>query len=426
MKKLGYGLFFIFFLPVLAYAKSAWLLSIDGAIGPSAGAYITHEIEKAESAKVGLIILQLNTPGGLEKTTRDITQTILNSPIPIVTYVAPSGARAASAGTYILYASHIAAMAPGTNLGAATPIALMGDEKTSSKPSTSEQKATEDASAYLRSMAQLNHRNETWANEAVKKSTSLSADEALRLGVINFIAKDVNDLLKQINGYTVNVKNTSFKLNTEALTIETQTPDWRAQLLNVITDPNIAYILLLIGICGIFFEFTNPGFILPGVVGTISLLLALYALQMLPINFVGLALIIVGIAFMVAEAFVAAFGALGIGGIIAFFLGSLLLLDTASPEYKIALSVIITISLLTAAFFLLIINLALKARFRPIVTGHEQLLHSEGIVIKQNNQLFILVAGEPWQIKSDESLEAGQRVKVINRDGMTLIVRRIL
>ena len=419
--------------------RIAVLLDIKGGIGPATQDFVVRGLAEAAKKEAQIVILRLDTPGGLSKSMRGINKAILSSPVPVVSYVAPSGARAASAGTYIMYASQIAAMAPGTNLGAATPVSIgtpgltpgkkpaikKDDKKTAKKKSTktaTQKKSINDAVAYIRSLAELHGRNVEWAEQAVREGVSLSANKALQMNVINLVANNTTDLLNQINGKTVTVLGQKRVLNTRGLKIVQITPDWRAKFLAVITDPSIAYILLLVGIYGIFFEFANPGFVLPGVVGVICILLALYAFQLLPINYVGLGLILFGIAFMVSEAFMPSFGALGMGGIVAFVVCSILLLDKGSG-YAIGLPLIIAVSAVTAGFFLLIINMALRARFRPVVSGREELVGSEGVVIEDEKGRYrIRIRGELWQVKSSQSLQRGQKVKVIGREGLILIV----
>lgn len=410
--------------------KTALLLEINGAIGPATQSFIQRGINSAVKQNAALIILQINTPGGLGTAMRGIVSDILASPIPVVAYVAPSGARAASAGTFILYASHIAAMAPGTHLGAATPVNIIAPTtETSNKqkiPDAEEKKALNDARAYIRSLAQLRGRNVQWGEEAVSQAASLSADEALKMDVIEVIANDVPDLLKKINGRKLVMQGQTQTLDTTNLNIQMLQPDWRTKFLGIITDPNIAYILLMIGIWGLFFEFSNPGFILPGVAGAICLLLALYALQLLPINYVGLGLILLGIIFLVAEAFVSSFGVLAVGAVIALIIGSIMLLETGTPGYRIAMPLILAVSGATVAFFVVVINLALKSRFRPIVSGREELLGSTGTVIMdENNNPRVRIHGELWQVQADVPLTAGQKVLVKKVEGLTLLVEPI-
>jgi len=366
---------------------------------------------------------------------RDIIQAIIASPIPVVTYVAPSGARAASAGTYILYASHVAAMAPGTNVGAATPVQLggvPGDEKSGGddkkgngggEQGTMERKMTNDAVAYIRSLAQMRGRNADWAEQAVRKAASLPAREALDKGVIDVVASDLDDLLHQLNGRKVTVANQARTLQTAGLAVQRIEPDWRTKVLAIITDPNVAYILMLVGIYGLIYEFINPGLILPGVTGLICLLLALFSFQILPINYAGLALMLLGIAFMVGEAFVPSFGALGIGGVIAFVVGSVMLMDTSAPGFGISWYVIASFTLVSAAFFILVISLLVKSRRMPVVTGKEELIGSGGEALDDfDGEGLVSVHGEIWGAYSDVSLKKGQRIRVTAREGLKLTV----
>ncbi len=384
-------------LPLQASAQgAALLLDIKGAIGPASSDYVHRGLERARIEQAPLVILRLDTPGGLDAAMRDIIHDILAAPQPVVSYVAPGGARAASAGTYILYASHVAAMAPGTNLGAATPVQigampgsgkLAPDTPEKGKGSNAQQtadsgdamhhKMVNDAVAYIRSLAQMRGRNADWAEQAVRTAASLPAEEALKKGVIDLIATDVPDLLTKLDGRTVTVLGVQRTLSTKGLTVQTVAPDWRNKLLAVITDPNIAYILMLVGIWGLFFEFANPGYVLPGVTGAICLVLALYAFQVLPVNYAGLGLILLGILFMIAEAFVPSFGALGVGGVIAFAIGSVILFDTGTGGMAVSYSLIGSLSLLSALFFVFVVGMALKARRRPVVSGSEELLRHD-------------------------------------------------
>lgn len=403
---------------------SGLLMRLDGAIGPVTVDFVKRGIERAKTTKANIIVLEIDTPGGLDKSMRSIVTEILKSPIPIIGYVTPSGARAASAGTFILYASHLAAMAPGTNLGAATPVSLAGSEKAKAK-TAEESKAENDASAYIRSLAQLRHRNVDWGEKAVLNAASLSASEALALKVIDIIAVDLRDLMTQANDRMVTIQNVNVQLHTKDLTFQRFIPDWRSRFLSIITDPNIAYILLLIGIYGLLFEFMNPGFILPGVVGGISLLIALYAFQLLPVNYVGLILIIMGIAFIIAEALVPSFGALGIGGAVAFIVGSIMLIDTKVGGFKLLLPIIIAVTLVSVAFLLLITQLALRAHRRPVVSGREELIGSVGIVLKKEGdeeRNRIRIRGELWQVESEYPLKPGDYVKVVDISELILQV----
>jgi len=347
---------------VHAQQNTALLLEINGTIDPGTANYIERGIKTAHQAQAHLIILQLNTPGGLDKYMRSIIHTIEVSKIPIVIYVAPNGARASNAGTYILLASPIAAMAPGTHLGPATPMNMGDDEELM-------QKITQDKIAYIRSLAQRNDHNADWAESAVSTGARLTAEAALTNKVINLIADNVDTLLKNLNGATVKLGEKMITLDTTAMTVTQLTPDRYSQFLSVITDPNVAYILLLIGIYGLFFEFVRPGLIVPGVIGAIAIIIALYAFSLLPINYVGLILIALSIIVMPIKLFMPRLGALGILGLIFFIIGSILLLTMDMIGYQIAWYVIISIAIVTALFFFLILGMAMRSRQRRIKKG---------------------------------------------------------
>lgn len=446
MKKLAWLLLFFLF-SFTAQAADVHVLSVKGAISPASADYLLRGIAKSADAEAKLIIIEMDTPGGLDTSMRDIIKAILASPIPVVTYVAPEGARAASAGTYILYASHIAAMAPATNLGAATPVELApagGSEKPTlpKDPKTAAEgeepadspamqdaktkKAVHDAAAYIRSLAELRGRNADWAESAVREAVSLSAEAALKANVIDVIANDIDNLLQQIHGRTVKVVSGEITLDTQNLNVVRIESDWRTELLAVIGNPGFAYILLLLGIYGIIYEFSNPGMLFPGVIGSICLLLALFALQLMPISYVGLALIILGVILMISEAVAPSFGALGLGGLAAFIIGSIMLIDTDIPGYGISWALIAPVAATTAAFSFMVVGLALRARRRPVVTGAEQMIGAEGEILEvKDDEIWARVHSELWRVHCHEPLSPGMKIKVTTRHDLVLEVAPI-
>jgi len=420
--------------------RRAVLLDVHGPIGPATAEYLIDSLEKAAVGNAELVIVRLDTPGGLDASTRDIVKAILNSPVPVATFVTPGGARAASAGTYILYASHIAAMSPATNVGAATPVSIIGgkqpgqtegsaedeqDSATASGPAdTMSRKAINDAVAYIRGLATRRGRNADWAELAVREAASITFDEALETGVIDLIANNVNDLLEQIHGRTVDVQGRDRVLDTTSLLIEQIEPDWKSELLGVITSPTIAYLLLLIGVYGLIFEGYNPGAVLPGVVGAICLLIALYAFQMLPVNYAGFALLILGIILMIGEVVVPSFGALGIGGVISIVIGSIILIDTDVPGFMVSRPLIGAIALVGSLGLMAIIGIAVTARQRPVVAGREELIGAQGTVLADFGQHgHVFVHSERWNAVAVSPLCKGQAIVVTGIDGLTLKVR---
>ncbi|KDM89926.1 NfeD family protein [Photobacterium galatheae] len=438
-------------------ADDVWVVTIQGGIGPAVSDFVSREIESAQEKQAKLVILKMDTPGGLDTSMREIIRAITTSSVPVATWVGPAGSRAASAGTYILYASHIAAMAPGTNLGAATPVSLTGpaggkkdnpfggqdkpepdakddsSAKSAEKESASndevkaesamEKKVINDAAAYIISLAKLHGRNEVWAERAVREAASLDAEEAFKENVIDLLATDLDDLIRQSDGRTVLINGIQQAIQLQNVAYVEREQDWRFQLLAVITNPNVAYILMLIGIYGLLLEFYNPGVGLPGVLGGICLLLAMYSLQLLPVSYAGLGLIILGIVLMVAEAFSPSFGILGFGGIAAFVMGSVMLMDTEEPGYQIALPLIIGLTVTSALFTFVILTLLLKTRRKPVTTGAEMLASDEGKVVSGfPGEGRVLVEGEIWQARCDTPLRVGQSIVVKHVDGLCLHV----
>jgi len=432
----------------------AVVLTLEGAIGPAKTEYLRKNFEKAAEEEAALVIVRMDTPGGLSSSMRDLVQAIRESTVPVVFYVTPSGARAASAGTYLLYASHVAAMAPATTLGAATPVQIGGGALPGSPSSPADapekkgetetekaedgedaspapvgdamkRKVVNDAAAFIRGLAKERGRNAEWAEKAVREAVSLTAAEALEKNVIDIVADDMGDLLRQANGMEVDVRERSFALETEHLTLEERDPGWRTELLGLITNPTVAYLLLMLGIYGLIFEGMNPGALVPGVLGGICLIVALFAFQILPVNYAGLLLIVLGVALMVVEAFAPSFGILGIGGIVAMVFGSIILMDTDVPGFTIPTGVIAGIAAGTGVIFLAVILLVFKAWKRPVVSGREQLVGETVEVVSDFDERgWVRYRGEQWRAETDAPLKSGERATIAGIDGLTLHVQR--
>jgi membrane-bound serine protease (ClpP class) len=417
----------------------ALVVSIDGAIGPASASYVKEAFAKASERRAEVVLLRMNTPGGLNSSMREIIVDVLASPIPVVGYVAPSGAHAASAGTYILYAAHIAAMAPGTNIGSATPVQIGGplpglpsgtpdkdgkDKKDEPKDAMTA-KVTNDAVAFIRSLAELRGRNADWAEKAVREAATLSANGALQAHAIDLVARDPADLLRQIDGRDVEVAGgKTQRLATQNAVIEAVDPGWISRFLAVITDPNVSFILLMVGIYGLIFEFMSPGAVAPGVVGTICLLLGLYALNLLPINYAGLGLMLVGIALLAIEAFNPTV-VIGLGGVVAFVLGAIMLVKVEAPGYRLSWSVIAIVAAVFTGFVLVVLGALRRARRGPPRVGAQAMLGMAAEVLDWNeNEGHVFTHGERWQARGADSFKPGERVEVANIADLTLVVRR--
>ncbi len=425
--------------PALARAD-IWVIDVEGAIGPAIADHMVRGLAQAEAAGAEMVVLRIDTPGGLDGSMRDMIKAVLAASVPVVGYVSPGGARAASAGTYLLYATHVAAMAPGTNLGAATPVQIggpglpgmpegqdaPGDEPVADSGTAMERKIVNDAVAYIQSLAQLRGRNAEWAEQAVRSGASLAAADALELGVIDLVEPSLESLLRSLEGRSVRIGDVDQVLQTAGLAVYRHPVDWRSEFLAVITDPNIAYILMLVGIYGLILEFYNPGLGVPGVVGAVSLLLALYAFQVLPISYAGLGLILLGVALMVAEAFAPSFGILGLGGISAFVIGSVMLMDTEVPGYQIALPTIIAVALFSAVLLIAALGLILRARRQQVVSGTEHMIGMLGQVESMVGPIpMVRFEGELWEARCADELVPMDRVRIEAVEGVTLQVTKL-
>lgn len=412
-------------LSTYSLSKSVHVITVDASINPATADFIHQSIEEANEAGAECLVIRLNTPGGLLKSTREIVSDLLTAKLPVIVYVAPAGAQSASAGAFITLAAHVAAMAPGTNIGAAHPVGMQGGEK----DSIMNEKATNDAAAFIRTISEKRHRNVKWAEEAVRKSISITETEALKDSVVDLVARSVQDLLEAIDGRRVDINGSSMTLQTKGVELVEIEMDWKFKILDILSDPNIAYILFMLGVYGLLFELYNPGSIAPGVIGVISLILAFYSLHTLPINYAGLALIIVGIILFLLEIKITSYGLLTVGGIISLLLGSIMLIRSESALEFIHLSwgIIIPTVLCTAAFFLFAIGMGIRAQRKKPTTGIEGIVGETGETITDlRPEGQVRVHGEIWKaVSSEGTLSAGTKVKVEQVENLQLTVRRL-
>ena len=489
LRKIFFGLILAFATMLVAVAKEetqdnsprAAILEIKGAIGPATAQYLNRGFKIAHEKKVDLIILEMNTPGGLVTSTREIVTEILTAKVPVAVYVSPAGAHAASAGTYILYAGHVAAMTPGTNVGAATPIQMGGpgspgknsekkkdltekllekltegekrDKEKTQKPAGKQasdknqkkgkspdkkadlpnknlvpdnpikSKMVNDLVAYIKSLAQLRGRNVEWAEKAVREAASLPSKEALEIKVIDLTARDMGELLEKIDGHVVELGKIKVTIKTKGMVTERIKPDWQMKFLSVITNPNVAFILMLIGIYGIVFEFWHPGLVGPGVIGGICLLLGLYAMNILPLNYTGAGLVLLGLAFMTAEAFLPSFGILGIGGLIGFVFGATLLFDAESPEFRLSWLVIISTSVFCGLLFIIVLGFAWRSMRKPVTSGTGTMIGNPAKILEwAKGEGLIWADGERWKAIGDAKFKKGQYVEIKKVDGLNIVV----
>jgi len=418
-----------------ATTQGIWVIDIDGAIGPATSDYVLRGIADAEEADAKLVVLRMNTPGGLDNAMRDIIEAILSSDVPVVSYVGPKGARAASAGTYISYASHVAAMAPATNLGAATPVQMGaptlpspdqdGSATQTDQATAMEKKMVNDASAYIRGLAELRDRNADWAEAAVREAASLDAESALAENVIDIIATDIPDLLTELEGLVIDLDGKEVTLNLEGVDLYYYEADLRTEILSILTNPSMILVLGMIGIYGIILEFYNPGALVPGVIGAICLLLAAYSVQLLPLNYAGLALIILGVALMVAEAMIPSFGILGIGGIIAFSIGGLMLFDTEIDAFQVGLPTIAATATISALLLVFTVRIAIRVHKKRIKTGLNSLIGESGQALEDfAREGQVRVGAEIWRAVSEAPVEKGDDISVTSVDGLVLHVEK--
>jgi membrane-bound serine protease (ClpP class) len=397
------------------------VITIDGVINPVAAEYIEKNIVRASSMDAAALVIELDTPGGLDTSMRSIVKAIISSRVPVIVYVSPSGARDASAGVFITMAAHVASMAPGTNIGAAHPVSTGGKmEKTMSE------KVTNDAAAYIKSLAEKNGRNAEWAEEAVRKSVSITETEALKMHVIDVVSPDLKSLLREVDGRRVMTVLGERTLRTAGATVVREQMGWRFRILNFISDPSVAYMLMLLGFYGIFFEFTNPGTIFPGVAGAIFLILAFYSFQTLPVNYAGLLLIILGLVMFILEIKIISHGALTIGGIISMVIGSLMLFESPEPMLRLSLYIVLPAVIVTALFFSVTFSLVYRAQRRRPVTGSEGLIGLEGRAASEitPDDGTVMVRGEVWSAYSDEEIGKGEKVLVESVSGLKIKVKK--
>jgi membrane-bound serine protease (ClpP class) len=408
---------------ILMVTNTVYVGELDGVISPASSSYLLRAIDIAEADDAICLVMKLDTPGGLDVSMRKITKRILNARIPIIIYIAPSGARAASAGVFLLYASHIAAMAPGTNVGAAHPVSMGGEKM----DSVMVEKVTNDAVAYLTSIAKQRGRNVRWAEQAVRESASIDADVALKKNVCDVVAEDVDDLLKKIDGRSVAVEQRNVVLHTSSAAIREIKMTIKESLLLLLTNPTIAYILLLLGVYGLFFELQRPGMIFPGVVGGICLILGFYALHLLPVNLAGVALIILSAILFILEIYITSHGLLTIGGVAALFFGSVILFESDIPFLRISWEVIVISVIIIAALFIIIVGMGIRAQFRKQVTGWEGFIGETGIAktVIDASGGSVFIHGEYWNAVSEKKIEKDRGVEVIDVKNMTLMVAEL-